>query len=195
MMQQRCDIPELVAITLCCRAWKTAETLSSRKHILAAPGVVAVLLNLRHKLRSKMKRVPKRTNAVTAISALLIYKTENQGQNKRVPDDEEIAASNSQRRHRPSVDSLNIDCLIKNKCRVLDYLNLLAGFGLINHIEVTREEILGELLTKSWLCHVITRHCNQKLITSVMKCKLSDNYILSHVWRYGIECTKGERAL
>lgn len=38
------------------------------------------------------------------------------------------------------VGDINVDCLSTNECGVRDYLDLLAGFALINHIEqVTRE--------------------------------------------------------
>lgn len=77
---------------------------------------------------------------------------------------------------------MNIDISDQKKHGVRDYLDLLSAYGLENQItSFTREEYLGNKLTKSCLDHIVVRLSNQIHVSGVIKQKLSDHYFITMV--------------
>lgn len=71
----------------------------------------------------------------------------------------------------------NIDVRNSSKSGVNDYLDMLAGFGIENLItDYTREEHLGNKITKTCIDHVLVRVDCMYIVAGVVRKKLSDHY-------------------
>lgn len=74
----------------------------------------------------------------------------------------------------------NIDVRTAARSATAEYLNLLSGFGLENLIkDYTREEYLGNKLTKTCIDHIIVRINNLKKIAGVITQKVADHYFVA----------------
>lgn len=74
----------------------------------------------------------------------------------------------------------NIDVIDEEKNPTSDYINTLAAYGLENVINsYTREEHLGNKITRSCIDHVIVRMSNIKKIGGVIKQKVADHYFVA----------------
>lgn len=75
---------------------------------------------------------------------------------------------------------LNTDIIKIPNCGVWDYLNLLVGYWLEQLInDYTMEEYLGNSITQSCIYHILVRRANLKLVSVVIRRKVTDYYFVS----------------
>lgn len=121
-------------------------------------------------------------NEVTSFTVCAIYRPPDLNIGLFIAELSDLISSRNTCKRFLLAGDINIDVRNASKYGVSDYLDMIAGYGIENMItDVTREEHLGNKITKTCIDHILARFDDMSTMAGVIQKKLSDHYFTAFV--------------
>lgn len=121
-------------------------------------------------------------DAVNSFTVCAIYRPPDLNIGLFIAEVSDLISSRNACKRLLIAGDINIDVRDASKYGVSDYLDMIAGYGIENMItDVTREEHLGNKITKTCIDHILVRFDDMSTMAGVIQKKLADHYFTAFV--------------